>query len=394
MPRAAGRPYSRCVTELRLDVDLSHPRARVWRALTEQRLLREWFVPTDLTASAGETFRAFPPPGLAGLATPFDLDVVEVAAQERLAMHWRDDHTHTEVTWSLADNEDGCRLTVLQSGFFGVDGTQRRRELRRSYQFMFGDQLPAALDRLASGEVDLGGVRADLHTAIPRRRETVPLAPARVPPPARGSKRLRLLSLAGAVVLVVLISTAVAVVIGGGPGGSAGVDTEPVYGLGSGVQPGVVVTDPAGAASGTPLPGVADGTPQPGVSGSAAGTPAVEATATPPAGPPLTARYRTIALLGLGGFDTEVTVRNPGTAAREGWTVVLTMPADRAVENRSTSAVNFTQDGPKITVTPVGAARTVNVNGSVTFIIRFPALLALGQAITACTVDGIACTGS
>jgi uncharacterized protein YndB with AHSA1/START domain len=381
------------VTELRLDVDLSHPRARVWRALTEQRLLREWFVPTDLTPNAGETFRAFPPPGLAGLATPFDLDVVEVAAQERLGMHWRDDHTHTEVTWSLADNEAGCRLTVLQSGFFGVDGTQRRRELRRSYQFMFGDQLPAALDRLASGEVDLGGVRADLHTAIPRRRDTVPLEPARVPPPPGGSKRLRLLSLAGAVVLVVLISTAVAVVIGGGPGGAPDVDTEPVYGLGSGVQPGVVATDPAAAASGTPLPGVAGETPRPGVSGSPGGTPLPEATATP-VGPPVTANYRTIALLGLGGFDTEVTVRNPGTTPREGWTVVLTMPADRAVENRSTSAVNFTQEGTKVTVTPVGAARTVSAGGSVTFIIRFPALLALGQAVTACTVDGIACTGS
>ncbi|WP_186315799.1 SRPBCC domain-containing protein [Catellatospora sichuanensis] len=383
------------MTELRLDVDLSHPRARVWRALTEQRLLREWFVPTDLAPTAGDTFRAFPPPGLAGLATPFDLDVVAVSAQERLAMHWRDDHTHTEVDWSLADTEAGCRLTVLQTGFFGVDGTQRRRELRRSYQFMFGDQLPAALDRLASGEVDLGGVRADLHTAIPRRRETVALDPAPAQlPSAGGSKRLRLLSLAGAVVLVVLISTAVAVMIGGNSGGAPGADTEPVYGLGSGVQPGVIATDPAAAASGSPRQGAPGNSPQPGVSGSPGASPLVEATASPPTGMPLTANYRTIALLGLGGFDTEVTVRNPGTTPRENWTVVLTMPADRAVENRSTSAVNFTQDGTKVTVTPVGPARTVAANGSVTFIIRFPALLALGQAITACTVDGIACTGS
>ncbi|WP_155369688.1 SRPBCC domain-containing protein [Catellatospora vulcania] len=382
------------MTELRLDVDLLHPRARVWRALTEQRLLREWFVPTDLTATAGETFRAFPPPGLAGLETPFDLDVTAVSVQERLAMHWRDDHTHTEVTWSLADNGAGCRLTVLQTGFFGVDGTRRRRELRRSYQFMFGDQLPAALDRLASGEVDLGGVQADLHTAIPRRRETVALDLAPPAPPAGASKRLRLLSLAGAVVLIVLISTAVAVMIGGDGGGTPGRDTEPVYGLGSGVQSGVLPTDPAAAASGTPLPGVPGATAQPGASGSPGSSPLAEATATTPAGTPLTAGYRTIALLGLGGFDTEVTVRNPGTSPRENWTVVLTMPADRAVENRSTSAVNFTQDGTKVTVTPVGAARTVSANGSVTFIIRFPALLALGQAVTACTVDGIACTGS
>lgn len=386
----------------------------MWRALTEQRLLREWFVPTDLAPTAGETFRAFPPPGLAGLDTPFDLDVVDVVAQERLAMHWRDDHTHTEVSWELVDEGAGCRLTVLQTGFFGVQGTQRRRELRRSYQFMFGDQLGATLDRLATGEVDLGGVVADLHTAIPRRRETArEPAPAHVPAPAparSGSRRVRLLSLAGAVVLVVLLSTAVAVMIGGGGGGSpVDQDTEPVYGLDSGVQLGgepvvMVSGTPVVMISGTPHPVVmisgtphpvasAATTPSPGASASA--TPLPEATGTPAAAtPPLTASYRTIALLGLGGFDTEVTVRNPAAVPQEGWTVELTMPAEKTVENRSTGAVAMAQTGTKITVTPVTAARTLAANGSVTFVIRFPALLALGQKITACTVDGVACTGS
>lgn len=376
------------MTELRLDVDLPHPRARVWRALTEQRLLREWFVPTDLAAHPGETFRAFPPPGLAGLATPFDLDVTEVTAQERLAMHWRDDHTHTEVTWALADHEQGTRLTVLQVGFFGVDGTRRRQELRRSYQFMFGEQLPLTLDRLASGEVDLGGVVADLHTAIPRRRETAPLDPAPRTAAEGGSRRMRLLSLAGAVVMVVLVSTAAAVMISGG--GDAGPDTEAAHGLDSGVQ--AAATEPAVFGSGTPQPGGSGGpggTASPGASPLVSGTPLPEVTGSAGAAP-LTASYKTVALLGLGGFDTEVTVRNPGPAVADRWTVVLTMPAVKTVENRSAAAVSMAQSGTEVTVTPLAS---LAADGSVTFTVRFPALLALGQSITACTVDGVACTG-
>jgi uncharacterized protein YndB with AHSA1/START domain len=379
------------VTELRLDVDLPHPRARVWRALTEQRLLREWFVPTDLAPHPGETFRAFPPPGLAGLATPFDLDVVEVAAQQRLAMHWRDDHTHTEVAWELSDHGAGTRLTLTQAGFFGVDGARRRLELRRSYQFMFGEQLQLTLNRLASDEVDPGGVPADLHAAIPRRRESAPPDPAPLDEPPAGSRRLRLLSLAGAVVLVVLASTAVAAMIGGN-GADPGRDPQTEYGLDSGVQA-PAATDPS-AGSGTPRPGSSPGAiPSSGGSAQASGTPLPEASGSVAATAPLAASYKTIALLGLGGFDTEVTVSNPGPAAREGWTVVLTMPAEKTVENRSSGAVSLAQSGTTVTVTPVGTARTLAADGSVTFVVRFPALLALGQSITACTVDGTACTG-
>ncbi|MDI1460541.1 SRPBCC domain-containing protein [Catellatospora sp. KI3] len=387
------------MTELSIDVDLAHPRSRVWRALTDARLLSEWFMPTDLAAVPGHTYRAFPPPGLLGLASAFDADVEAAVEAERLAMHWRDDHTHTEMIWTLADTDGGCRLTVVQTGFFGVDGTRRRRELRRTYQLLFGERLPAALDRLASGEVDLGGVVADLHTAIPRRRDPVaparpPVSPAGLPvePPA-SNRRLRLLSLVGAAVLVVLASTAVAVLIGNSGGGG-----EPVavgderYGLGVGVQPG---STPAATAGPTAAP--APGSPAAGASASpsalpASGTPVPEATVTAGPNAQVTAAYKTVALLGLGGFDTEVTVHNPGTLAADGWTVVLTMPADRAVENRSTGKVQSTQSGTQVTIVPVAAVRSLAPGADLTFSIRFPALLAVGQAAKGCTINGFACT--
>ncbi|MBV1849451.1 SRPBCC domain-containing protein [Catellatospora tritici] len=377
------------MTELTIDVDLAHPRSRVWRALTDARLLSEWFMPTDLVAVPGHTYRAFPPPGLLGLASAFDTDVVEAVEAERLAMHWRDDHTHTEMTWTLSDADGGCRLTVLQTGFFGVDGTRRRRELRRTYQLLFGERLPTALDRLASGEVDLGGVVATLHTAIPRRRD--PVAPAPVAPPAP-NRRMRLLSLIGAAVLVVLASSAVAVMIGNSGGGEPVAVGEEQYGLGVGVQP--AGSQPAATAtpSVTMTPGTTVGSTSPSPSGlPASGSPVPEVTVTTGPNAQLTAGYKTIALLGLGGFDTEVTVRNPGTLAADGWTVVLTMPSDRTVENRTTAKVQSTQAGAQVTIVPVAAARSLAPGASVTFSIRFPALLAVGQSAKGCTINGFAC---
>jgi len=109
-----------------------------------------------------------------------------------------------------------------------------------------------------------------------------------------------------------------------------------------------------------------------------------------PAGKPLVASYQTKKLpAGLLGFDTEVTVRNPGGVAKNGWTVVLRMPDATAVENRSAGVVTVRQQGDVVTVTPVTA---LPAGGGVTFTVRFPALLALDQSIKSCTIDGQACT--
>lgn len=109
-------------------------------------------------------------------------------------------------------------------------------------------------------------------------------------------------------------------------------------------------------------------------------------------GKPLVASYKTNALLGLGGFDTEITVRNPGGSARVGWTVELTMPDATAVENRSPDLVKVRQQAEVVTVTPVTAE--VPAGETITFTIRFPALLAINQSVEACTIDGQACTAA
>jgi hypothetical protein len=107
-------------------------------------------------------------------------------------------------------------------------------------------------------------------------------------------------------------------------------------------------------------------------------------------GVPLKASYKTVALLGLGGFDTEVTVRNPGDTAHEGWTVMLTMPDSTVVENRSADLVKIEQKGAIVTITPV--TPTVPPSSALTFTVRFPAVLALGKTAKDCKIDGTPCS--
>jgi hypothetical protein len=64
------------------------------------------------------------------------------------------------------------------------------------------------------------------------------------------------------------------------------------------------------------------------------------------------------------------------------------MPADKTVENLSTGAVKMVQEGTKVTLTPTGRP-----GATATFIVRFPALLALGKSVTSCTINGEPCAG-
>jgi hypothetical protein len=181
-----------------------------------------------------------------------------------------------------------------------------------------------------------------------------------------------MLSVAGAVVLVILCGTTAAVLLYSGkiPPLSKGDGPR----LGIGIQSGGSES-PSGYPSASPS--VSSGAP-----GGPGEVPAGGGPATP--GTRIKATYRTVALLDVVGFDTEVTVTAPASVT---WTVVLVMPANILVENRSTGEVRLVQDGLKVTLTPIGP------HGNTTFTVRFPGLLTLGKSVTSCTVNGDPCTG-
>jgi uncharacterized protein YndB with AHSA1/START domain len=156
------------VTEIRLDVELAHPPERVWRAVVESDRLAEWFLPNDLRPVTGFRFH-IEPAGEAGFVDPIDAEILELDPPRRLAMRWLAPELDARVSMTLVRVAGGCRLTLRQTGFFGMQGLLRRRVLHRAYMEMLGRRLPETLDRLAVEEGRRGPGGA-VGAALARRR--------------------------------------------------------------------------------------------------------------------------------------------------------------------------------------------------------------------------------
>jgi uncharacterized protein YndB with AHSA1/START domain len=90
------------------EILLPASRSEVWSALTDPEELERWFandVELDLRPGGGATFRWSN--GESRHAT-----VTEVEPGERLSFEWDDEG---EVEFSLADDLDGTRLTVVET---------------------------------------------------------------------------------------------------------------------------------------------------------------------------------------------------------------------------------------------------------------------------------------
>lgn len=93
---------------IRKEITLPSPREEVWEALTDPERLADWFandVEIELRPGGGASFRWSN--GEERHAT-----VTEVDPERRLAFSWDDEG---DVEFTLADAEDGTRLTVIET---------------------------------------------------------------------------------------------------------------------------------------------------------------------------------------------------------------------------------------------------------------------------------------
>lgn len=109
-----------------VDYDLPDAPEKVWRALTDPKLLEAWLMPNDIRAEVGHlfNFRTQPAPGWDGIV---HCEVLEVVPQQLLVYAWRggskklEGYGHelnTVVTWKLTPTSDGgTRLHLEHSGF-------------------------------------------------------------------------------------------------------------------------------------------------------------------------------------------------------------------------------------------------------------------------------------
>lgn len=135
------------------EVELAHPVAAVWAALTEPAALSEWLMATtDFTAEVGAAFtlKAKPVPGWDGVITG---TVLEVEPPRRLAYTWRGSHMRrpTTVTWTLTPLDgDSTRLRLEHAGFAGPSGLLLRAMHQGGWKKFLRRTLPAYLGTGAS----------------------------------------------------------------------------------------------------------------------------------------------------------------------------------------------------------------------------------------------------
>ena len=132
--------------DLTLTFELSHPPAKVWRALTEPELLARWLMQTNLQTTIGHAFefRRDPVGDWDGVV---NCEVVEVEAPRTLSYTWRALGVDTVVRWTLEPTATGTLLKLEQTGF-DADQRQAFAGARGGWNDMAGQALPGVLAEL------------------------------------------------------------------------------------------------------------------------------------------------------------------------------------------------------------------------------------------------------
>ena len=94
-----------------LERDLPFPPERIWRALTEPRLIEQWLMKNDFRPAVGHRFT------LSADWGTVDCQVRAVEPNKTLSHTWAVYGLDSEVAWTLTAKGAGTHLRLEQSGF-------------------------------------------------------------------------------------------------------------------------------------------------------------------------------------------------------------------------------------------------------------------------------------
>jgi uncharacterized protein YndB with AHSA1/START domain len=99
-----------------IEKEMPHPLEKVWRALTQGPLIKEWLMDNDLQPVVGHRFkfRSTPVPKWDGI---IDSEVLVVEPNKKLSYSWNTLGVETVVVWTLTTTSGGTLLRMEQSGF-------------------------------------------------------------------------------------------------------------------------------------------------------------------------------------------------------------------------------------------------------------------------------------
>ena len=99
-----------------IEKELPHSLEKVWRALTQGPLIKEWLMDNDLQPVVGHkfNFRSAPMPNWNGI---IDCEVLIVEPHKKLSYSWNSLGLESVVVWTLVATSGGTLVRMEQSGF-------------------------------------------------------------------------------------------------------------------------------------------------------------------------------------------------------------------------------------------------------------------------------------
>jgi uncharacterized protein YndB with AHSA1/START domain len=99
-----------------IEKELPHPVGKVWRALTQGALIKEWLMDNDFQPKVGHKFkfRSTPMPNWNGI---IDSEVLVVEPDKTLSYSWNSMGLESVVVWTLVATSGGTLVRMEQSGF-------------------------------------------------------------------------------------------------------------------------------------------------------------------------------------------------------------------------------------------------------------------------------------
>lgn len=99
-----------------IEKELPHPVGKVWCALTQGALIKEWLMDNDFRLEVGHKFkfRSTPMPNWNGI---IDSEVLVVEPDRKLSYSWNSMGLESVVVWTLVATTGGTLVRMEQSGF-------------------------------------------------------------------------------------------------------------------------------------------------------------------------------------------------------------------------------------------------------------------------------------
>ena len=99
-----------------IEKELPHPPEKIWRALTQGALIKEWLMENDFKPVVGHrfSFRSTPMPNWNGV---IDSEVLVVEPNQKLSYSWSSLGLKSVVVWTLVSSGSGTLLRMEHSGF-------------------------------------------------------------------------------------------------------------------------------------------------------------------------------------------------------------------------------------------------------------------------------------